>query len=620
MSGRVLADDALMARLLRFLEREDADERRSHAELRSLPVDERVLEGECIRGATFEGSEAGRYVFAATENVSKFRETDAVLVGDGLDFGTGLSMSYADFDAERGRLFLEKDPYARVDLSVLEQGRVYTIDRRPLDLQNRFFDIVRAGFADERLAAVLEGRHELERDEDRYVRAFENLRAAGLNEGQIRAGAGAIATESLALVQGPPGTGKTRLLAELLRALCAKGCRVAVCAYTHRAVDNVLFALRRLDAGVPLAKVGNPGQGVDELRRAEVALMSRPRPGSLPKSGVVAGTPFGLAKLPVQTGFHYVVFDEAGQMPIPHAIAGMQLSRRWMFFGDHNQLPPLVTAHHEDRGVARSIFEHLHDKYGSEMLDVTYRMNDGVCGLVGRTFYGDRLSPSACAGGRRLPFVAGGVLDDVLHPERPVVFARIDHLQPGMRSQEEAQLCADLIRELLRRHGVAPDEIAVIAPFRAQVRLIRSALQKAGLAHDALVVDTVERVQGQEREVVLLSLAVGDPAASESRGTFFLTRNRLNVALSRARTKAIVIGSIGAFRALPMDPEGLAAASVLKSLLDQVAQVDLTPVYGQVRAERESEPSRERASAEKGDQQVDDEHQAAEDRAADERA
>ena len=253
MSGRVLADDALMARLLRFLEREDADERRSHAELRSLPIDERVLEGECIRGATVEGSEAGRYVFAATENVSKFRETDAVLVGDGLDFGTGLSMSYADFDAERGRLFLEKDPYARVDLSVLEQGRVYTIDRRPLDLQNRFFDIVRAGFADERLAAVLEGRHELERDEDRYVRAFENLRAAGLNEGQIRAGAGAIATESLALVQGPPGTGKTRLLAELLRALCAKGCRVAVCAYTHRAVDNVLFALRRLDAGVPLA-------------------------------------------------------------------------------------------------------------------------------------------------------------------------------------------------------------------------------------------------------------------------------------------------------------------------------------------------------------------------------
>jgi DNA replication ATP-dependent helicase Dna2 len=577
-------DTSLMARLLRFLEREDADERRSHAELRSLPIDERVLEGECIRGVDYEGVEGARFVFAARENVSKFREGDAVLVGDGLDFSATLSMRYADFDAEAGRLLLERDPYSRSDLSLLEPGRRYAVDRRPLDLQNRFFDVVRAGFADERLAAVLEGAHEVGRDEARYARALEKLEEGGLNEGQVRAGAGAIATESLALVQGPPGTGKTRLLAELLRMLCAAGCRIAVCAYTHRAVDNVLFALRRLDAEVPLAKVGNPGQGVDDLRRAGVAVLQGPRAGRLPESGVVAGTPFGLAKLPIQTGFHYVVFDEAGQMPIPHAIAGMQLSRRWMFFGDHNQLPPLVTAHHEDRGVARSIFEHLHELYGSEMLDVTYRMNDGVCGLVGRTFYAGRLSPSSCAANRRLPFVPGGALDEVLDPACPVVLARIDHLQPGMRSQEEAQLCADLVAELVRRHGVAPAEIAVIAPFRAQVRLIRSALQKAGLADDALVVDTVERVQGQEREVILLSLAVGDPAASEARGTFFLTRNRLNVALSRARSKAIVVGSIGAFRALPMDPEGLAAASVLKSLLEHVAQVDLTAVYGQVRS------------------------------------
>jgi DNA replication ATP-dependent helicase Dna2 len=586
MSTRDVGDRTLEARLLRFLEREDADERRSHAELRSLPVDDRVLEGECIRGVEYEGVEAGRHVFAAHENVSKFREGDAVLVGDGLDFGSGLSMSYADFDAETGRLFLDRDRYARSDLSALEPGRRYTVDRRPLDLQNRFFDVVRAGFADERLAAVLEGRHELERDEGRFERAAAKLTEAGLNEGQARAGAGAAATESLALVQGPPGTGKTRLLAELLRTLCAAGCRIAVCAYTHRAVDNVLFALRRLDAEVPLAKVGNPGQGVDELTRAGVAVIPRPRSSRLPPTGVIAGTPFGLAKLPLQTGFHYVVFDEAGQMPIPHAIAGMQLSRRWMFFGDHNQLPPLVTAHHEDRGVARSIFEHLHELYGSEMLDVTYRMNDGVCALVGRTFDGGRLAPSACASSRRLPFVRGGVLDEVLDPESPVVLARIDHLQPGMRSQEEAQLCADLIAELVRRHGVAPADIAVIAPFRAQVRLIRSALQKASLGGDALVVDTVERVQGQEREVVLLSLAVGDPAASEARGTFFLTRNRLNVALSRARSKAIIIGSIGAFRALPMDPEGLAAASVLKSLLDQVVQVDLTAVYGQAAPQR----------------------------------
>ncbi|MGA1525028.1 MAG: hypothetical protein ACO4CZ_13765, partial [Planctomycetota bacterium] len=143
MSATRVADPSLMARLLRFLEREDADERRSHAELRSLPIDERVLEGECIRDAAFEGVEGGRFVFSARENVSKFREGDAVLVGDGLDFGAALSMSYADFDAETGRLFLDRDRYSRSDLNLLEPGRDYTVDRRPLDLQNRFFDIVR---------------------------------------------------------------------------------------------------------------------------------------------------------------------------------------------------------------------------------------------------------------------------------------------------------------------------------------------------------------------------------------------------------------------------------------------------------------------------------------------
>jgi DNA replication ATP-dependent helicase Dna2 len=208
-------------------------------------------------------------------------------------------------------------------------------------------------------------------------------------------------------------------------------------------------------------------------------------------------------------------------------------------------------------------------------------MNDGVCDLVGRTFYQGRLHPAPAAAGRRMPFVPGGGLDEVLDPQRPVVIARVDHLQPGMRSLEEAALCADLVAELVRRHGIRPAEIAVIAPFRAQVRLIRSALQRVGLGDEELVVDTVERVQGQEREVILVSLAVGDPAATEGRGTFFFSRNRLNVALSRARSKAIVVGSVGAFRALPMDPDGLRAAATFKALFRELPQVDLTAVYGQ---------------------------------------
>lgn len=577
------AEPTLETRLLRFLDREEADERRSHDELRALPIDDRVLEGECIRDATLERVERDAFVFRVEENLSKFREGDAVAVGDGLDFEGAGSLVYARYDAKARALVVERDRFARGEPVVLDVGRRYVVDRRPLGLRGRLRDVVRAGFADPRLAEVLEGRHRVERDDGRFGRAERALSAAGLNAGQVAAGAAAIATESLALVQGPPGTGKTRLLAEVLKALCGT-CRIVLSAFTHRALDNVLFALRALDARVPLVKLGNPGPNAVALRGANVQTMP-PRGAVLPERGLVAGTPFALAKLEAAVRFHYTVFDEAGQMPIPHAIAGMLLSKRWLFFGDHRQLPPVVTAEHADRDAARSVFEHLHEHYDASLLDTTYRMNAGVCDVVGRTFYGGRLRPEESAAARRMPFVPGGGLDEVLDPDVPVVIARVDHLQPGMRSQEEAELCAQLVVELVGRHRIPPGEIAVIAPFRAQVRLVRSALQRCGITDEALVVDTVERVQGQEREVVLLSLAVGDPAASDRRGAFFFSRNRLNVALSRARTKAVIVASAGVFRALPLDADGLRAASTFKALFRELPQVDLTRVYGQVRAE-----------------------------------
>ena len=179
-----------------------------------------------------------------------------------------------------------------------------------------------------------------------------------------------------------------------------------------------------------------------------------------------------------------------------------------------------------------------------------------------------------------MPFKPGGHHDEILDPERSVVLARVDHLQPGMRSVEEANVAADLVDEIVHRHGVSPADVAVLAPFRAQVRMLSSALQKKGLpVGDPLVVDTVERMQGQEREVVLVSLAVGDPDSLQRRASFFFSTNRLNVALSRARTKAILVASGGAFRALPMDVDSLRAASVFKTLERRLPQVDLTKLY-----------------------------------------
>lgn len=573
-------DLTLEQRLLRFLAREERDEQRSHRELRAQPVELRVLDGECIQGARFVGEHDGSFVFAVPDNGSKFRPGDPLHVGDGVDLDRGAPLVYGEFDAIAGELRLERDPFARDEFE-LEEGRVYVLDRRPLGLQGRLRDAVRASFAEPLLARVLRGEHRSERDAARHERARVRLAAAGLNDAQVAAGAAAIATESLALVQGPPGTGKTWLLAHVVAALCSAGCRIAVNAYTHRAVDNALLAIRRVAPSLALFKLASQSNdGRDALRAADVQIVDARRAKFPDKGAVVAGTCFQIAKLHESYKFHYTVFDEAGQLPIPHALPGMLRARRWLFFGDHHQLPPVVTTAQADREAAASIFEHLHARYGSHLLDVSYRMNDGVCAVVSRTFYDGRLHADPGAGARRVPFVPGGRLDEVLDPGSPVVWLRLDHQQPGQRSPEEAVAIADLVDDLVRRHRVPPAEIAVIAPFRAQVRLLRSAIQHKELPGiDAMCIDTVERVQGQEREVVLVSLTAGDPRESKGRGAFHLSIQRLNVALSRARTKAVLVASAHAFRALPHDADGLRMASRCMALRDRMTCVDLTNLY-----------------------------------------
>lgn len=572
---------SLEQRLLRLLSREERDEQRSHRELRAQPIDLRVLDGECIRDAKLLREDGGAYVFGLRDNGSKFRPGDPLVVGDGFDLERGAPLQCGSYDSTTQELRCEPDPYQRAAEIELEAGREYVIDRRPLGLQGRLRDAVREAFTTPWLANVLRGEHKVTRDEGRLQRALALLAHHGLNDAQVRAGAEAIATESLALVQGPPGTGKTRLLAAVTAALCGKSCRIALCAFTHRAVGNALLAIRKQAPGLPLFKLASSsGDDHDELRAAGVQIVDARRVKLPEKGAVVAGTCFQLTKLHERERFHYTVFDEAGQLPIPHALPGMLRAQRWLFFGDHAQLPPVVATAHADREAASSIFERLHARYGSHLLDTTYRMNDGVCRIVSDTFYAGRLSSAPSAASRRMPFSAGGRLDEVLAPEQPVVWLRIDHQQPGSRSPEEANAVADLVEDLVRRHGVPKAQIAVIAPFRAQVRLLRSALEHKQLGGlEELVVDTVERIQGQEREVVIVSLTAGDPAESKGRGAFHLSLNRLNVALSRARTKAVLVASAHAFRALPHDADGLRMASRCKELAARMHQIDLSKLY-----------------------------------------
>lgn len=592
-------------RLLRFLSREAEDEQRASRDLRALPAEDRVLEGECVQGAELLQVDGDRYRFKTSENLSKFRDGDAVLVGDGLSFQDASPLVQAGYDPVACELVLQRDPYQRDAEIELRVGAAYCVDRRPLALGSRLASVVRQAFAEPRLRGLLLGEADPGCDAARHDRGVAALEELGLNPAQVAAGAAAIATDSLALVQGPPGTGKTRLLAEVVGLLADKGCRIVLTAFTHRAVDHALLAIAERYPELPLVKLGRSRQeDAKRLRAAGVRSASGRRP-SLPRTGVVAGTAFALARLPEEERFHFTVIDEAGQLPIPHACAGMLRAQRWLLFGDHQQLPPVITAQHRDTEATRSVFGHLHHHYSSyaaadgfrcsHMLDITWRLNRDLCRVIGDTFYGGQLKSAEPIADRRMPFQSGGVVggppagryDEVLNPEHGAVWLAMQHGHPGPRNAIEAEAVADLVGELVHRHGVPPSEIAVVAPFRAQVREILAAVQtrsllggqggesvRGGAAPSGLVVDTVERIQGQEREVVLVSLAVGDPAALGGRSGFFFSANRMNVALSRARTKAVLVASERVLEALPMDPEALRVACVFRGMCARMHRVD----------------------------------------------
>jgi DNA replication ATP-dependent helicase Dna2 len=218
-------------------------------------------------------------------------------------------------------------------------------------------------------------------------------------------------------------------------------------------------------------------------------------------------------------------------------------------------MAPVIVAEHDPEWVAHSVFEHLIETTPGTMLTTTYRMNAEINAYPSQRFYGGRVQPSAEAKGRVLRLDGHpGPFGKLLGPSPSSIFLSVNHSGKGMRSPKEAQLAAGIVAEAVGR-GLPQNEIAVVAPYRAQVRLIRDALRRQGIESSGagVVVDTVERIQGQERDVIVVSLTTSDPGHAAQRADFYFQPNRLNVAITRPCVKRIVLGSPRLFDARPTE-------------------------------------------------------------------
>ncbi len=561
-----------------------------HRELLALPVEERVERGECLAGLRLLGEEAdGTLRLECPENLSKWRRGDGLLLRASAD-EPGVKVVYEGFDVEARVLRVRRSPWGGT--GAVNREIPLRLDPEPVSLHEVALEAIRAlrfrrDAAAQAARAVLEGRADVAiapRDEEYAEKLLTARPYAGLEDSKRAAFVAAVAKRPVALVQGPPGSGKTYLAALAVSALARRGERVLVTAFTHRAVNQVLRKLAEADPGCDAVKVGPP-HGTDDLEGTAVLAvrsMGAVPPPAPRRPQVVGAVVLGLGKILGTARFDRVVFDEAAQVPLAFAPCGFAVGARFLLVGDHRQLGPIVQGEHDDPLASLSVFEYLAAEHEPSLLRTTWRMNEGINAFPSRCFYGGQLEPHADAAARRFPLVPGGPFDAILDPGLPAVVATVHHEGFRTRCEPEARAVADLVADLLIRQRLAPGDVAVVSPFRAQIREIRTLLQRAlrPAGKELPVVDTVERIQGQEREAVVVSLTASDPEhLAGEQAAFFFSPNRLNVTLTRARTKLVLVASRHLFRALPPAFDDLRNADLFRRLYRELPRVDLTSRY-----------------------------------------
>ncbi|KAL8929886.1 MAG: hypothetical protein Q9208_001030 [Pyrenodesmia sp. 3 TL-2023] len=405
-----------------------------------------------------------------------------------------------------------------------------------------------------------------------------------LNDDQRNAVEKVLSAKDYALVLGMPGTGKTTTIAHLIRALTAQGKSVLLTSYTHTAVDNILLKIRHDNIGVfrlgALAKIHPDVQDFADLAGTQMKSIEEIKTAY--SRSVVATTCLGINH-PIfnQKLFDYCIVDEASQITLPVCLGPIRMAKTFVLVGDHNQLPPLVQNEEaREGGLDISLFKMLSDNHPESVvnLETQYRMCEDVMTLSNTLIYNGRLkcgSPAVAHASIRMPrmealkqhhHTPSSLLSanlnpktvclnptralcwirDLLDPSTKACFVNTDPLLPLSRESEtgsrivntcEATLCSQLVQSLLTT-GVPAKDIGVITLYRSQLALIKQNLRHQ---HPAVEMYTADKFQGRDKEVIILSLV----RSNESLNVGELLRDwrRVNVALTRARTKLLILGS-----------------------------------------------------------------------------
>lgn len=572
-----------------FLRRERWQEQADGWENTFLEAGERVLNHSCLRPLTVREYSGDEIFLDCPENIARFREGDLVLVNpDGTPaerVRAGFEMEWVRFDPIRAEVVLARSFRTRREAFPFRGGQAVMLDQAPDSIQDAIAEMLafhesdpaRRAFLQSFLDGSLVSRDaEIEADCRRKV-----LSAWPLNAGQTAAFDRALTCYPISGVQGPPGTGKTRVLAALAAYYFLRGMDVLVSSVSHFAINHALnqcnaalSKLQKTGCVVKVSRLKNTGLDRGVLRVPRLKNLGDHRQGP-----IIAGmTPFKFPREFRPGDFRILLFDEASQAAMPLAAASMAFAKKTIFLGDHRQLGPIFLHAHHDPDGSRSAFAHLdlHYRGRTTLLTESYRLGSGLERFSSNAFYEGRLTPHPDRAEAVWNLPKGDLLTDdpVLDVKRASVFVSLSHFGCLKFSDEEAILVGSWLEKLVDG-GAAPSQIAVLVPFRGQQNRIRREVhlleQKRGWSLRGLVVDTVDRLQGQERDIIIYSLAMSDPARLAQIADFFFDPHRLNVALTRARFKRIVVGSARIFDTRVHALEALKGLDLLARFADENA-------------------------------------------------
>jgi predicted RecB family nuclease len=354
---------------------------------------------------------------------------------------------------------------------------------------------------------------------------------------------------SYLLVQGPPGSGKTYLSARAIVALLKDHKRVALAAHSHKAINHLLKEVARVAPleGVPLNAVKKCTDAEDACEAPGVVNVFDPKHVTSGYS-LVAGTAWLFARAEQDQAFSHLFIDEAGQVSLGNLVAMGTCAQNLVLVGDQMQLSqPIKGAHPGESGL--STLSYLLKGYATippergVFLAVTRQMHREVCRFISEAVYDGRLQEHPSCNTRTL--ILRSDADSALKPAG-ISWVPVEHQECTQRCEEEAGRIAVLFESLLEQRWIDDEgatramtleDILIVSPYNMQVNLLQGILPA-----DARV-GTVDKFQGQEAAVVIVSMTASS-AEDVPRGMEFLySRNRINVAVSGAKSRAMIVAS-----------------------------------------------------------------------------